>query len=101
MEGGALLWTTTKVMVLFVRLGSGVSLVNEAVLVKGPEEDGAAVIVKLVEAPTDSVPTGQATFPPPKVHPGEAARKVTPAGIVSVTTTPDAGWGPALVTLMV
>src|SRR6266403_2143557 len=95
---GPWIWAVTEVVaeaVLLAVLGSGSLPFTVAVLVMVPAVAGAVALMVMVElAPTARLPTEQVTVPAEFVHPVLAETKVTPAGRVSVTTTPVAGLGP-------
>ena len=91
--------------VLLEAFGSGSLPLMVAVLVMVPAVAGAVTLIVIVAlAPDASEPTAQVTVPEALVQvPWEelAEPKVTPAGRVSVTTTPVAGLGPLLVAVRV
>src|SRR6266516_7288097 len=88
--------------VLLAAFGSGSLPPMVAVLVMVPAVAGAvALIVIAALAPEASEPTAQVTVPEALVQPELADTKVTPAGRVSVTTTPVAALGPLLVAFRV
>ena len=90
------------VAVLSVLVGSGSLALTVAVFVMLPCVTGTVtVIVKVALAPDASVPALQVTVPEALVQPLEAETNVTPAGRVSVTTTPVAGLGPLLLAVTV
>src|SRR2546423_1428796 len=74
-----------------------------AALVLGSAVAGAVALIVIVAlAPEASEPTAQVTVPEALVQvPGVEDTKVTPAGRVSVTTTPVAALGPLLVAFRV
>ena len=81
--------------VLLAAFGSASLPLTVAVFVMLPPFAGAvALIVIEALAPEASEPTLQVTVPEALVQPELADTKVTPAGRVSVTTTPVAALGP-------
>jgi hypothetical protein len=87
--------------VLFAVFGSGSLPLTDAVFVMDPAVAGAVALMVIVAlAPEARLPTVQVTVPDACVQLPwleVAEPKVTPAGRVSVTTTPVAGLGPLLV----
>src|SRR5258708_2421083 len=100
----ALTWVVAEAELL-AAVGSVSLPVTVAVLGMLPAVDGAAALMGMVElAPLARLPTVQVTVPAALTQvpwPAVAELKLTPAGRVSVTTTPVAGLGPLLVALMV
>src|SRR5262249_37898237 len=72
-----------------------------AVAVNGPGAAGTTVRVSLVSAPAARSGTAMVTLLPLTVKSFEAVTTVVPAGKVTVTVTPFAGFGPTLVTVKV
>jgi hypothetical protein len=102
--------SATSVMVmlvvteLFAVSGSAVSEVTEAVLVTGPKSGALMRIESAGASPRGRRPAAvQVTTPATgglHVHPSpDPEAVVTPTGSVCVTVTPEAGSGPALVTI--
>src|SRR5262245_57169351 len=85
---------------LFVGSGSPVSELTPATLVNEPLGGAVTVNVRLNDWPLVSNPSDQMIVPLSLVPPSLALTNVTPAGSVSVTTTPAASDGPRLVMLM-
>src|SRR2546423_875023 len=80
---------------------SGSLPLTVALLVMAPGVAGAlTLIVTVALAPDASEPTLQVTVLPATVHTELVEGEATPAGRVSLTTTPVAGLGPLLVALM-
>ena len=88
-------------VVLFVVFGSLVGEDTLAVLFNVPLVGAVTVTVTLLTAPLASVPKDQFTIPLLSMPFPLADTKVSPAGKVSVTTTPLAEEGPKLVTEIV
>ena len=86
---------------LFVESGSLVGEATLAVLFSVPLVGAVTVTVTLLTAPLASVPNDQFTVPLLLTPLPLAETKITPAGKVSVTTTPLAADGPKLVTEIV
>src|SRR5262249_8166683 len=89
--------------VLLDKSGSLVSDVTVAVSVNdvASEPDGTATVtVRVIVAPLATVPRSQVTVWPEPVQPA-AETKETPAGSVSLRTTPSAALGPLLRTVSV
>src|SRR5208282_5821863 len=91
----------TGTLVLFVRLGSPVGELAVAMLVSEPLAGAVTVTVTLLIWPLIRLPRFHVTVPELFTPPPEALTKLTPAGRLSVTTTPLALEGPKLVTLIV
>src|SRR5438309_1240726 len=88
--------------VLLAAFGSASLPSTVAVLVMVPAFAGAVALMVIVAlAPEASEAALQVTVPEALVQPELADTKVTPAGRVSVTTTPVAALGPLLVALRV
>src|SRR5437870_5601539 len=88
--------------VLLAVFGSGSLPLTVAVLVMVPAVAGAeALMVNVALAPTARLPTEQVTVSAEFVRSEVAEPKVTPAGRVSVTTTPVAGLGPLFLAVTV
>jgi hypothetical protein len=88
----------TGTVTLFVLLGSTVGELAPATLVNVPEAGAVTVTVTLLTWPLAKTPRLQLTTPLLLAPPPVALTKLTPAGNVSVTTTPLALDGPKFVT---
>src|SRR5438309_29244 len=84
---------------LLAGFGSDSLPLTVAVLVMVPTEVGLTVIVNVTLAPEASELALQVTVTEALVQPELADMKVTPAGRLSVTTTPVAGLGPLFVAI--
>src|SRR5262245_51186083 len=100
---GATFTTVDSVSLLFAALLSPADVVTVVVFVTVPATVGDTTMVTVSLAADAMVPRLHVTITPDRVQlsaawEGVADTNVTPAGSVSVTVTPVAGFGPALLT---